>query len=84
MAHTKAGGSTRQKGNRKGKHLGVKVSGGQKVGSGEILIRQKGATFKSGIGTKLGRDFTIFSKVAGIVKFKQNLGQKFVTVNQAN
>lgn len=82
MAHTKAGGSTRQKGNRKGKYLGVKVSGGQKVGPGEILIRQKGATFKPGSGTKLGRDFTIYSKISGSVKFKQNLGQKFITVSQ--
>jgi large subunit ribosomal protein L27 len=80
MAHTKAGGSTRQKGNRRGKYLGVKISTGQKVGPGVILIRQKGATFKSGIGTKVGRDFTIYSAVSGIVSFKQKLGQKLVQV----
>lgn len=80
MAHTKAGGSTRQKGDRRGKHLGVKVSAGQRVNAGEILIRQKGATFKPGRGAKLGRDFTVYSLIAGLVQFKKKLGQKLVQV----
>lgn len=80
MAHTKAGGSTRQKGNRKGKHLGVKVGHGQKVGPGQILVRQRGATFKSGLGTKLGRDFTLYSLVSGMVEFKNKLGRKLVQI----
>jgi len=80
MAHTKAGGSTRQKGNRRGKHLGVKISHGQIVSAGEILVKQRGSTFKSGEGTKTGRDFTIFSLFAGKVEFKTKMGQKIVQV----
>ncbi len=81
MAHTKAGGSTRQKGNRKGKHLGLKISHGQKVNPGQILVRQKGAEVKAGVGTKRGRDFTVYSLVGGTVEFKRKLGQKFITVS---
>lgn len=80
MAHTKAGGSTRQKGNRRGKHLGVKVTHGQTVNAGAVLIRQKGATFKAGLNTTLGRDFTVYSTKAGIVNFRTRLGQKQVQV----
>jgi large subunit ribosomal protein L27 len=80
MAHTKAGGSTRQQGNRRGKRLGVKVFGGQKVISGNILIRQKGSTFNAGNGVKTGRDFTLYAIKDGTVKFFARLGRKFVTV----
>lgn len=80
MAHTKAGGSTRQKGNRRGKFLGTKVTHGQSVSSGRILIRQKGANIKPGPGTKLGRDFTVYSLISGMVMFKQKLGQKLVQI----
>jgi large subunit ribosomal protein L27 len=80
MAHTKAGGSTRQKGNRKGKHLGVKVTHGQSVEPGMILIRQKGQTYVAGTGSKLGRDFTIFSTKTGKIEFKTRLGKKHVQV----
>jgi large subunit ribosomal protein L27 len=80
MAHTKAGGSTRQKGNRRGKHLGVKVFGGQKVVSGNIIIRQKGTTVHAGQGVRTGHDFTLYAIKSGIVKFISRQGRKFVTV----
>jgi large subunit ribosomal protein L27 len=80
MAHTKAGGSTRQKGNRTGKRLGVKVYGGQKVASGHILIRQKGSTFRAGTGVKMGKDFTLYAIKEGIMKFIKRQGRKFATV----
>ncbi len=80
MAHTKAGGATRQKGNRRGKHLGVKVFGGQKVVSGNIIVRQKGSTFHAGDGVRRGRDFTLYAVKAGVVQFATRLGRQFIKV----
>lgn len=80
MAHTKAGGATRQKSNRRGKHLGVKVFGGQKVGNGNIIVRQKGSLFHAGVGVRRGRDFTLYAVKEGIVKYGQKLGRKMVSV----
>ena len=82
MAHTKAGGSTRQKGNRRGKHLGVKVTAGETVAPGNILIRQKGLNVRAGEGTKLGRDFTIYSAGSGKIEFKTKFGQKYIQIAQ--
>jgi large subunit ribosomal protein L27 len=80
MAHTKAGGSTRQKGNRRGKRLGVKLFGGEKVAVGNVLVRQKGTRFHPGSGVKAGNDFTLYSMKAGVVRFFRRLGRQFVTV----
>lgn len=80
MAHTKAGGSTRQKGNRQGKRLGVKLFGGQKTKSGNIIIRQKGSRFDAGEGVKRGKDFTLYSIKTGIIKFIRRRGRQIVTV----
>lgn len=80
MAHTKAGGSTRQQGNRVGKRLGVKLFGGQKVAVGNIIVRQKGSTFHPGIGVKMGRDFTLYSIQDGILEFITRMGRKYITV----
>ncbi len=70
MAHKKASGSTRQKGNRQGKHRGVKRYDGQFVTAGTILVTQLGTVFTPGDNVDMGRDFTIFSKIDGFVKFK--------------
>ena len=80
MAHTKAGGSTRQKGNRTGKRLGVKKFGGQKVKSGNILIRQKGSKVLPGVGTRIGRDYTIYAVATGVVKFFIRRGRQIISV----
>lgn len=80
MAHTKAGGSTRQKGNRSGKRLGIKLYGGQKVVSGNIIIRQKGSTFHAGNGVKMGKDYSLFAIRDGIVKFLIRQGRKLISV----
>ncbi len=80
MAHTKAGGSTRQKGNRRGKHLGVKMYGGEKVRSGNILVRQRGSTFNAGTGVKTGRDFTLYAVKDGILRFIRRQGRQFLTI----
>ena len=80
MAHTKAGGATRQKGNRRGKHLGVKIFGGQAVSPGHILIRQKGSVVHAGAGVQTGRDFTLYAIKSGILRFIRHHGRQFVTV----
>jgi len=80
MAHTKAGGSTRQKTNRRGKHLGIKKFGGQKVINGNILIRQKGSRFHPGANVRMGRDFTLYSTSEGVVKFSRKQGRSLVSV----
>lgn len=71
MAHKKAGGSTRNGRDSNPKYLGVKRFGGQLVKAGEIIIRQRGTKFHPGANVGLGKDFTIFAKVAGFVKFTQ-------------
>ncbi len=80
MAHTKAGGSTRQKGNRTGKRLGVKIFGGEKIKNGNIIVRQRGSSFRAGNGVSVGKDFTLYATKDGEVKFYRRLGRKFIAV----
>jgi large subunit ribosomal protein L27 len=77
MAHKKAGGSkARQGGNVSGKRLGLKIYGGSVVKPGQIIVRQRGRTYVPGENVKMGRDYTIFSKVDGIVEFKNYTRKK--------
>jgi large subunit ribosomal protein L27 len=69
MAHVKAGGTAKNLRDSKPKMLGVKIYGGQNAKAGSILVRQRGQEFRSGEGTGIGRDHTIFAKQAGIVEF---------------
>jgi large subunit ribosomal protein L27 len=71
MAHKKAGGSTRNGRDSRPKYRGVKRFGGQLVKEGEIIVRQCGTKFHPGSNVGLGKDFTIFAKVTGFVKFTQ-------------
>lgn len=80
MAHTKAGGSTRQKGNRRGKRLGVKVFGGQKARAGNIIVRQRSGRFRPGAGVMSGRDFSLIAVHDGLVKFIRRAGRQIVSV----
>ena len=75
MAHKKGQGSTTNGRDSIGKRLGVKRYGGQAVKAGEILIRQRGTTFHPGENVGVGSDYTIFSKVQGLVKF-ENMTRK--------
>ncbi len=71
MAKKKAGGSKAQQGsNVIGKRLGIKIHDGQSVGPGQIIVRQRGRKFIPGTNTGMGRDFTIFSKIKGVVEYK--------------
>ena len=71
MAHKKAGGSSRNGRDSPGQRLGVKRFGGQKVRAGNILIRQRGTKIHPGENVGVGRDYTLFAKVDGIVQFER-------------
>jgi large subunit ribosomal protein L27 len=60
--------------------LGVKVFAGEKVGGGEIIVRQRGTRFYPGNGVGLGRDHTIFATRAGVVEFKPGRKGKVISV----
>lgn len=70
MAHKKAGGSTRNGRDSSGQRRGVKVFGGGHVRAGNIIIRQLGTKVHPGKNVGLGRDYTIFSLIDGIVRFE--------------
>ena len=71
MASKKAGGSTKNGRDSQCKNLGVKRFGGQKVLAGTILIRQRGTKFHVGSNVGMGRDFTLYSLIDGVVKFER-------------
>lgn len=80
MSTHKASGKAKQHVSPSGKRLGLKISDGQKVTPGNTLIRQRGTKFSAGDGVKVGRDHTLYSVVAGVVKFSQKMGKKVVSV----
>ncbi len=70
MAHKKGGGSSRNGRDSNSKRLGVKKFGGERVRSGNILVRQRGTRIKPGQNVGMGRDFTIFSTIDGTVVYE--------------
>ncbi len=81
MAHKKAGGSSRNGRDSKGRRLGVKKFGGEIVIPGNILVRQRGTKFHPGRNVGLGRDHTIFATVTGAVSFHAtSRGRIFISV----
>jgi ribosomal protein L27 len=71
MASKKAGGSTKNGRDSQSKRLGVKRFGGEAVLPGTIIVRQRGTKFHMGNNVKMGRDHTIYSVIAGQVKFER-------------
>lgn len=69
MATKKAGGSSRNGRDSAGRRLGVKKYGGQVVEAGNIIVRQRGTKWHPGKNVGIGKDHTIFAKIAGIVTF---------------
>lgn len=80
MAHTKAQKAVKGNRDSRSRRLGVKIYGGQTAISGNILIRQKGTKVWPGPGTILTNDFTIQAIKAGIVRFKDLNGKKYICV----
>jgi large subunit ribosomal protein L27 len=69
MAHKKAGGSSRNGRDSQSKRLGVKTFGGEQVNAGQILVRQRGTVVHPGPNVGMGRDHTLYARVAGRVQF---------------
>jgi large subunit ribosomal protein L27 len=69
MAHKKAGGSSRNGRDSQGQRRGVKVFGGETVRPGNIIVRQVGTKIHPGKNVGMGRDYTIFAKIDGVVFF---------------
>lgn len=84
MAHKKAGSTAKTNRDSISKRLGIKRYGGESVSPGNIIVRQKGNKFYPGVGTKLGKDFTIYSVESGNVVFKKQLGKLRVNIINAN
>jgi len=80
MAHKKGVGSSRNGRDSNAKRLGVKVYAGQTVKGGSIIVRQRGTQFKPGKNVGLGKDYTIYSLVDGVVKFSKRLGRNVISV----
>ena len=71
MAHKKGQGSSRNGRDSNAQRRGVKVYGGQLVSAGSIIIRQLGTKIHPGKNVGLGKDYTVFSKIDGIVTFER-------------
>ena len=71
MAHKKGEGSVKNNRDSQSKRLGVKIYGGQPAIAGNIIVRQRGTVYHPGKNVGVGRDFTIFSMIDGVVEFKK-------------
>lgn len=76
MAHKKGGGSSKNGRDSNSQRRGVKVYAGQSVRAGSILVRQLGTKIYPGDNVGMGRDYTLFSKIDGIVEYKIIRGRK--------
>lgn len=77
MAHKKAGGSTTLGRESESKRLGIKLHDGEFAKAGSILVRQRGTKYHAGANVKIGSDDTLFSTIAGFVKFTTKKLRKF-------
>jgi large subunit ribosomal protein L27 len=69
MSHVKAGGTAKNVHDSPGQRLGVKIYGGSKVKTGQVIVRQVGMTKRGGAGTKVSRNFTIHAAKDGVVRY---------------
>ena len=81
MAHKKAGGSSRNGRDSKGRRLGVKKFGGEAVIGGNIIVRQRGTTWHPGTNVGIGTDHTLYALIAGKVAFQTKAdGRSYISV----
>ena len=80
MAHKKAGGSSRNGRDSSGQRLGVKIYGGQAIKAGSIIVRQHGTKIHPGRNVGVGRDWTLYALIDGVVKF-DSFGEERKRVN---
>lgn len=69
MAHKKGAGSTKNGRDSNAKRLGVKIVGGSYIKTGQIIVRQRGCTFKAGANVGVGRDYTLYALTDGYVSY---------------
>ena len=80
MAKKKAAGKLKQQKRPQPKYLGLKVSDGQTVPSGSVLVKQRGTKLRAGQNVGVGRDHTLFATSEGTVKFTQKHGNKYLSI----
>ena len=84
FAHVKAQGSTKNGRDSAGRRLGAKASDGQFVRAGSIIYRQRGTKIYPGTNVGMGKDHTLFAKIAGVVKYERSgKNRKKVSVYEA-
>ncbi len=71
MAHKKGQGSSRNGRDSRAQYRGVKVFGGQEVTAGSILVRQVGSTFHAGQNVGTGKDYTLWARIDGVVRYER-------------
>jgi large subunit ribosomal protein L27 len=71
MAHKKAGGSSKNGRDSQGQRRGVKIYGGQRARAGNILVRQLGTKIHAGENVGIGKDYTLFAKIDGVVSYER-------------
>ncbi len=77
MAHTKAGGTTKLGRDSQGQRLGTKVSDGQVINAGQVIVRQRGTKYAPGLNVSKGRDDTLFATASGAVKYEKKNRRTF-------
>jgi large subunit ribosomal protein L27 len=77
MSHVKAGGTAKNVKDSPGQRLGVKIFGGAKVKTGQIIVRQVGMTKRPGKGTKISRNYTVHAEHDGVVTYKVRKVRRF-------
>lgn len=81
FAHKKGGGSTKNGRDSQAKRLGVKKSDGSSVVAGNIIIRQRGTKYHAGQNVGVGKDYTLYALIDGVVKFETRAKtKKYVSV----
>src|SRR5437667_12861967 len=83
MAHKKGVGSSRNGRESASQRLGVKEFAGQTVRAGSILVRQRGSSFKAGANVGVGKDYTLYSLIDGIVKMDGHKAMRRMSVYPA-
>lgn len=77
MSHVKAGGTAKNTRDSPGQRLGVKIFGGEKVKTGQVIVRQVGESKRAGVGTSLSRNYTIHAAKDGVVQYETKNVRRF-------
>lgn len=77
MAHTKAGGSSKNGRDSQPKYLGVKLADGASARPGMVIVRQRGTKIEAGKNVKVGKDHTLYAMIEGLVSFRDRRKTNF-------